>query len=111
MKDVGAGELRTCLELQRKVRTRTAAAGEIVTWERVRDVFCKVKGLSPSLKLEARAREPQLTHEIVARQEDDIDATKRLVIGSRAFMIDGIPDDVDERGRYVRLMAVEGVAT
>ena len=57
------------------------------------------------------AREPQLTHEIVARQEDDIDATKRLVVGARTFMIDGIPEDVDERGRYVRLMAVEGVAT
>ncbi len=111
MKDIGAGDLRTCFELQRKIETRTAAGGTVITWERVRDVFCRVKGLSPSLKLEAMAREPQITHEIVARQEDDIDANKRLVIGARTFMIDGIPDDVDERGRYVRLMAVEGVAT
>lgn len=111
MKDLGAGELRTCAELQRKVETRTTAGGTAVTWVRVRDVFCRIKGLSPSLKVEAMAREPQLTHEIVARQEDDIDATKRLVVGTRAFLIDGIPDDVDERGRYVRLMAVEGVAT
>ena len=111
MKDVGAGELRTCAELQRKVRTRTPAGGETVKWERVRDVFCRVKGLSPSLKLEAMAREPQITHEIVARQEDDITAKNRLVVGTRTFMIDGIPDDVEERGQFVRLMAVEGVAT
>ena len=111
MKDIGAGELRTCAELQRKVRKRTAAGGETVKWERVRDVFCRIKGLSPSLKLEAMAREPKLTHEIIARQEDDIDATKRLLVGARTFMIDGIPDDVEERGQFVRFMAVEGVAT
>ena len=111
MKDIGAGDLNTCLELQRKVETRTAAGGTEVTWERVRDVFCKVKGLSLSMKLAAGAREPQITHEIIARQEDDIDATKRLVKGARTFMIDGIPDDLDERGRFVRMMAVEGVAT
>lgn len=111
MKDIGAGELRTCAELQRKVETRTAAGGTQVTWERVRDVFCRVKGLSLNMKLAAGAREPQITHEIIARQEDDIDATKRLVVDGRAFMIDGIPDDVEERGAFVRLMVVEGVAT
>ena len=119
MKDVGAGELRTCAELQRKVaKTRTPAGGETFTWERERDVMCRIQGLSMKMKLAAGAREPELTHEIVARQENDIDATNRLVIpvngsvvGGRAFMIDGIPDDVEERGRYVRLMAVEGVAT
>ncbi len=119
MKDVGAGELNTCAELQRKVaKTRTPAGGETFVWERERDVFCRIKGLSMSMKLEAGAREPQITHEIVARQENDIDATKRLVVpvngsivGGRAFMIDGIPDDVGERGKYVRLMVIEGVAT
>lgn len=108
---VGAGELNTCAELQRKVETRTAAGGRPVTWERVRDVFCKIKGLSPRLKLEAMAREPQITHEIIARQEDDIDATNRLVVEGRAFMIAGIPEDMDERGAFVRMLAVEGVAT
>ena len=108
---MNAGELRTCLELQRKVETRTAAGGTKVTWKRVRDVFCNVKALSAQLKLEAKSREPQITHEITARQENDIDATKRLVLGARTFMIDGIPEDEDERGAFVKMQAVEGVAT
>jgi SPP1 family predicted phage head-tail adaptor len=108
---VGAGPLRTLAELQRKVQVRTAAGGTEVTWVKERDVWCRIKGLSPRLKLEAMAREPQITHEIVVRQELGLDATKRLVVGSRAFMIAGIPEDVEERGRYVRLLVMEGVAT
>ena len=111
MKDVGAGELRTCAELQQKGETRTTAGGTNPGWVRERDVYCRIKGLSQKMKLEARAREPNITHEIVARQEDDIDATKRLVVGTRVFKIEGIPDDVDERGRFVKFLAVEGVAT
>jgi SPP1 family predicted phage head-tail adaptor len=100
-----------CAELQRKIATRTAAGGTNVSWLTERDVFCSVKGLSADMKLEAGAREPQITHEIIARQENDIDATKRLLVGTRTFMIDGIPEDIDERHRFVRIMAVEGVAT
>ena len=111
MDEIGAGDLNTCLELQRKVTTRTAAAGSDVEWERERDVFCRLRGLSGKMAIEARAREPKLTHEIIARQEDDIDPTKRLVLGKRAFMIDGIPEDIGERGAFVRFLAVEGVAT
>lgn len=108
---IGAGELNVCAELQKKVETRTAAGGRNPGWVRERDVWVGIRGLSPRLQLEARAREPQITHEIVARQEDDIDATKRLVVGNRVFMIDGIPGEIDERGAFIRMMAVEGVAT
>ncbi len=106
-----AGRLRTLAELQRKVETRTSGSGTETRWVRERDVWCEIGGLSPSLRVEAMAREPKLTHEITARQEGDIDATKRLVVGARAFMIAGIPDDVEERGREVKFLAVEGVAT
>lgn len=108
---IGAGDLNSCAELQRKIETRTAAGGTSISWARVRDVWCRIKGLSQTLKLEAMSRQPQITHEIIARQEDDIDATKRLVLGTRAFLIDGIPEDVGERGALLRFMAVEGVAT
>jgi len=108
---VGAGPLRTLAELQAKTEVRTPAGGTEVTWVKERDVWCRVQGLSPKLKLEAMAREPQISHEIVVRQEEDIDPTKRLVVDGRAFMISGTPEDVDERGRYVRLLVTEGVAT
>lgn len=109
---VGSGQLRTLAELQKKVEVRTAAGGTALTWKRERDVWVRIKSLSSRLKVEARAREPNITHEVTARREDgDIDATKRLVVGTRAFMIAGIPDDVDERGRHLQFLAVEGVAT
>lgn len=107
----GSGELNICAELQQKAETRTDAGGRNPGWVFERDVWVKIRPLSPRLKLEAMAREPQITHEIVARQEDDIDATKRLVVGTRTFMIEGIPADVDERGAFIQMMAVEGVAT
>ena len=72
---VGAGPLRTLAELQRKVQARTAAGGTEVTWVKERDIWCRIKGLSPRLKLEAMAREPQITHEIVVRQELGRDPT------------------------------------
>lgn len=109
--NAGAGDLRTLAELQQKVETVTSAGGREPGWVRERDVWCRVEGLSPQLKVEAMAREPKITHEIVVRQENDIDATKRLVIGNRAFMIAGVPEDVEERHALVRLMVVEGVAT
>ena len=57
---VGAGPLRTLAELQRKVQARTAAGGTEVTWVKERDIWCRIKGLSPRLKLEAMAREAHL---------------------------------------------------
>ena len=92
---VGAGPLRTLAELQRKVQARTAAGGTEVTWVKERDIWCRIKGLSPRLKLEAMAREPQITHEIVVRQELGLDATKRIVIrrendGTGIRLLDGI---------------------
>lgn len=77
---VGAGPLRTLAELQRKVETRTAGGGTEVSWVKERDIWCRVKGLSGRMKLEAMSREPQITHEITVRREGGLDARKRLVI-------------------------------
>lgn len=76
----GAGELNVCAELQKKVPTRTAAGGTDPGWVRERDVWLRIRGLNPKLRIEAMSREPQITHEIIARQEDDIDPTKRFVV-------------------------------
>lgn len=109
--DIGSGDLNVFGELQTQSRARTAAGGVTPGWVRERDIWIKLKGLSGRMALEARAREPSLTHEVICRQEDDVDATKRIVVGTRTFRIDGTPEDVDERHRFVRFMATEGVAT
>lgn len=108
---VGAGTLRHLAELQEKVETRTAGGGTSVTWQKVRDLWCYIKPISVALDVRAGAREPTVTHEITARQEGDIDPTKRIVFEGRAFNLVGLPKDVDERGEYVVVMATEGAAT
>lgn len=108
---IGAGELNVFGELQAQSRTRTSAGGVTPGWAKERDIWFKLEGLTGRLALEARAREPALTHRLIVRQEDDVDATKRIVVGTRVFRIDGTPEDVDERHRFVRFMATEGVAT
>ena len=111
--NVGAGDLTERAELQSKLRTVTAAGGESITWVIDRRVWCKITGLSPTLRLEAGAREPQITHEIIARLEGgDITPEKRLLVnGTRTVMISGIPENVDEADDLVRFGATEGVAT
>ncbi len=111
--NVGAGDLTERAELQSKSQSRTTAGGVSVIWETERRVWCKITGLSPALRFEAGAREPQITHEIIARLEKgDITPKKRLLVnGTRTFMISGIVDNVDEADDLVRFGATEGVAT
>ena len=112
--NVGAGGLTERAELQsKKTQTRTDAGGLTFSWVTERKVWCKITGLSPGLRLEAGAREPQITHEIIARLEGgDINPQKRLLVnGTRTFMISGIVENVDEADNLVRFGATEGVAT
>lgn len=112
--NVGAGDLTERAELQSKTsKTRTAAGGVTFSWVTERRVWCKITGLSPGLRLEAGAREAQITHEIIARLEGgDINPKKRLLVnGTRTFMISGIVENVDEADDLVRFGVIEGVAT
>ena len=111
--NVGAGDLTERAELQSKTQTRTDAGGVSVTWVTERKVWCKITGVAQSIPFEAGAREPQITHEIIARLEGgDITPKKRLLVnGTRTFMISGIVDNVDEADDLVRFGAVEGVGT
>lgn len=107
---IGAGSLRHLAEVQRQAQTVTAAGGTSVVWQKERDIWCFIRPLSTRLALEARAREPRITHEIIARQQDDVDATKRIVFEGRTFRIEGVRDALEE-GEFIVLLAVEGVAT
>lgn len=113
MSGIGAGQLTERAELQSKTQTRTSSGGVSIVWVTDRRVWCKITGLSPSLRMEAGAREPQITHEIIARLEGgDISPQKRLLVnGTRVFMISGPVDNVDEADDIVRFGAIEGVAT
>lgn len=109
---VGAGDLDQRWELQSKGRTRTSGGGVSVVWSKVRDVWCKITPLGLSMNEEARAREPKLTHEVIARLEGgDITSETRLVKGSRVLMIAGIPKILNEADNLIQFSAIEGVAT
>lgn len=111
--DVGAGGLTERWELQRKLpKSRTAAGGVSFTWVTERKVWCKIIGGSSGIPFEAGAREPQITHTVIARLEGgDIGPTKRFLKGTRVLMIAGTVEIVDEADDLIRFGVTEGVAT
>lgn len=109
---IGAGQLSERWTLQTQNRARTATGGVSVAWSDVRKVWCNITPLGQSQKLEAGAREPQITHQIIARLEGgDIGPTMRLKKGIRVMMISGNVAIEDEADDTIRFSAIEGVAT
>jgi len=110
--DVGAGELDQRWTLQIQNRARTSTGGVSLTWTDSRKVWCKISPSSGSQSQEHGAREPQITHEIIARLEGgDIGPEKRLRKGIRVMMIVGRPAIIDEARDLIKFNAIEGVGT
>lgn len=106
-----AGDLRHRVTIQAEQRSDDGYGGSsLPTWSTVATVWAEVKPLKGREQLHGQQLEGRVTHRIIMRYRAGVTAANRLLFGTRAFNIRSVVN-VDERGRWLEIMAEEGVAT
>jgi SPP1 family predicted phage head-tail adaptor len=91
-------------------KTPDGAGGETTTWTTVRDIWCQIRPLSGSKRLEALSIESATSHEIYTRWAEDITDQNRIVFSGTTYNIQAVivPDDEHE---FLHLLCNAGIAT
>lgn len=107
---IQSGNLRHRAELQKQDEVSDGAGGVILTWTRVRDIWCHIRSISGSQQMESMRRDSSISHEITVRYADDVDTNKRIVYKGKMYNIEAVrnPDELNDR---LELIASTGVAT
>jgi len=102
------GTLRHPIEIHADTTTQTAT-GEIThTWASIGTDWASIRTLSVR-ELQASAQiYGEASHEIRVRYRSDItvDRTRRIVLGSRTFEVNGV-DNIEQRNAELRLLCKE----
>lgn len=110
-----AGKYRHRVTLQSPTGSQSAATGErTTTWSaEASDIPAMIQPFKAREHFAAQQAQSSTTHRILIRygsEISDIDASWRVVYGSRVFVIDGIRN-IDEMNRTYELLCTEGLKT
>ena len=107
------GKLRHRLTIQQSRRIGDGGGGSEGSWDdpiKVATVWGSVKPLSGNERLRAMQLEARVSHRITIRYRTGITTAMRVLFGTRLFNIRAVLN-LDERNRWLDIMAEEGVAT
>lgn len=110
-----SGKLRHLVTVQRPdpASPRDAVGPRITAWlPVVVDEPASVDPISGRSEFLAAQRQASTTHEITMRHSSAtalIDASCRVLFGSRVFILDGHPINVGERNRELKIKCTEGL--
>lgn len=105
------GKLRYRVELQKQVATRSPTSGaQPVTWETVDTVWAAIEPLSVREFIQSGASQSAVTTRVVIRFIEGIDASWRVVYGSRIYNIEGVLPDPKYGRHYLTLPCSDGVS-
>lgn len=109
-----AGDFRSLVTLQKPdpASTRDAVGQRTTTWLDVATVYARIEGLSAQEKFLAKQLQADTTDKIIIYYDSAvsaIDASWRVKYGTRYFVIDGKPENVDERSVTIEFMCSEGL--
>jgi len=107
--DMGASKLRERVKLQRKNTQSDGAGGLLVEWVTYAEVRAFVNPVSSRERMFSERIEPVITHRIVIRYRDDIDAADRIVWRGHEMRIEP-PRNIEARDRWLEFDAEMGVA-
>ena len=111
---IRTGALRHRAELQSKVTEDDGGGGQAVTWVTERGLWCRIRPLSGSQRLEGMRLQSTVSHEIYTRYQADVDpdvvTTKRIRCGNAVYKILAafLPNELPE---FVHIIAERGGAT
>lgn len=104
------GNLRHLLRLERPAQGAPDAHGQPPTgWEAVAQVYAEVLPLEGRELEFARQLEARTTHQVTTRYRKDVDATMRLVFGTRLLNIVALRNE-EESGDALVILAQEVAA-
>lgn len=106
LKSISIAAMRHRVTIQRSVLTSDEAGGSERIFQAVDTVWASIEPVAGIAGVEAGREAQMLTHRIVMRWRNDVDAACRIVLGSRIFQIHAVAD-ADEARRYLAVMAVE----
>ncbi len=108
----GIGRLRHVIALQEVANAVDAGGGHGRTWTTTKEVWAEIKPLSGREQLHAMQLEDAITHRITIRYDSGtIPTTKwRVLFGTRTFYIRSVLN-IDERSKFLVMLADEGVGT
>ncbi len=108
----GIARLRHSIALQEVANAVDAGGGHARTWSTTATVPAEIKPLSGREQLHAMQLEDAVTHRITIRYRSDVIPTTkwRVLFGTRTFNIRSVLN-VDERNKFLIMLADEGVGT
>lgn len=101
---------RHSITLQQPGGTRDSVGERVTSWTNVKTVYADISVLNMREQMLATQRQATTTHKVTIRYDADlaaINATWRVLFGSRALIIDGV-NNVDERNAVLELLCTEG---
>lgn len=108
---ISAGRLRHRVLIQRPEYTQNPVTGEMVkAWVDVAGVYASVEPLSARDFVAAAATQSKVAVRIIIRYRPGVDASMRLLHGTRIYNIEGALPDKDSGLEYLTLPCSEGVS-
>lgn len=101
--------LNKMVTIQKRGQTQDSAGQRRDTWQKVADVWASVRPVSGRNFFAASGERADVSHEIILRHGPTVKAGDRIMLGARTFEVVR-PFNVDERDRYLKLMATENAA-
>lgn len=101
-----AGRLRQRVRIQEPVDAQNGLGEMIRAWSTVATVWAAVEPLRGREFFDAEQVQAEISHRVRLRYRPGVDATMRVLFGSRVFQIQSVID-VDERRRELQLMCRE----
>ena len=107
-----AGNLRHQITLQSPQTTRDSVGEQTLAFTTVATVPAEVSPISGREQFLAAQRQASTTHLVTIRYSPDVaslNATWRVLFGTRVFSIDAPPRNIDERNIMLELQCTEGL--
>ena len=107
---VSIGSMREQITIQSLGTTRDTGGGISSNYSDSQTIQASIKPLNGKEVYKQGKLQDNVTHEIMIRFNSSVTAKNRIKLGSRFFNIRSVIN-VDERSRYMKILAEEGVAT
>ena len=108
--DLTSGQMRNKITIQRKIETPDGGGGSVVVWSDVVTLWCKIKPVSGSERLQSMRLESDITQRIYTRYRDDFTAADRINYNGRLMQIKAIIN-IEEKDQWLEVYATEGQVT
>tara|TARA_R100000655_G_scaffold77938_1_gene117272 strand:- start:10959 stop:11279 length:321 start_codon:yes stop_codon:yes gene_type:complete len=104
------GQLRESITIQTLASTKDTGGGISANFADSETIHARIKPTNGKEVFQQGVVQDRVTHEIFIRYNSSVTAKTRIKYGSRFFNIRSVIN-IDERDRYMKLLAEEGVAS